>query len=169
MTAKKDFEESRENIGEFVPAVFARNAEDAEEYRELLEDHDIPAIIGIDEEEEESLGRAGRRRGLSHGVPVLVPEALLDEASEIIADREENDDFVENDEEDEEDDEEEAEEELNEEELEEEEELLESEDDKDEDDEEEDEFLPEEDSAEGDDAEDLGEDLDEEDDEEGDK
>ena len=169
MTAKKDFEESRENIGEFVPAVFARNAEDAEEYRELLEDHDIPAIIGVDDEEEkESVGRAGRRRGLSHGVPVLVPEALLDEASEIIADREENDDFVENDEEDEDDDEEE-EEEFNEEELDEEEELLESEDDKDEDEEEDDEFLPEEDSAEEDDAEGLGEDLEEEDDEEDDK
>ena len=32
--------------GDFVPAVYARTIEAAEEYRELLNDHDIPAVVG---------------------------------------------------------------------------------------------------------------------------
>jgi hypothetical protein len=77
-------------LEDFVPAVFARTADEAEEYRELLNDHDIPAIIHEDEEEKPARpGRAAAppRKAMSRGVPVLVPEALLDEASEIIADR----------------------------------------------------------------------------------
>ena len=79
---------------DFVPAVVARSHEEAEEYRELLNDHDIPAILQTDEEEPP--GKAARARppgvqGISRGVAVLVPEAMLDEASEIIADREYDD------------------------------------------------------------------------------
>jgi hypothetical protein len=87
---------------DFVPAVFARSVEDAEKYRELLDDHDIPAIIG------DSVGdEAGKTcsAGVTHGVPVLVPDVLLDEASEIIADREDVDEFDIDDEADDEDDE----------------------------------------------------------------
>jgi len=77
---------------DFVPAVFARSIEEAEKYRELLNDHDIPAVMG-DEEEEDDSTRRPRRRGMTRGVPVLVPEALLDEASEIIADREQLEEY----------------------------------------------------------------------------
>jgi hypothetical protein len=76
--------------GEFVPAFFARDLHEAEEYCELLSDHDIPARAGVDEElaQGDSEQRVAGRRGMTHGVPVLVPETLLDEASEVIADRE---------------------------------------------------------------------------------
>ena len=50
--------------------------------------------------------RAASRRGMTHGVPVLVPESLLDEASEIIADREGFGEFEDEEETDEEEDEE---------------------------------------------------------------
>jgi hypothetical protein len=77
----------------FVPAVFARSLEEAEKYRELLDDHDIPAIVGSDQDDEEGVEKKLRGRGMTRGVPVLVPEVLLDEASEVIADREEVDEF----------------------------------------------------------------------------
>jgi hypothetical protein len=81
---------------DFVPAVFARSPQEAEEYRELLNDHDIPAIIHSDDEEQPpAVGRAAVpiRTSISRGVPVLVPEALLDEASGVIADREDTEEF----------------------------------------------------------------------------
>lgn len=102
-------------FGSYVPAFFARDQEEAEEYCELLSDHDIPARCETDGDSladaDEDAGtdadaeqRAAGRRGITHGVPVLVPESLLDEASEVIADREDFADF--DDEDDEEDDEE---------------------------------------------------------------
>jgi hypothetical protein len=100
---------SEGDVAEYVPAFFARDQEEAEEYCELLNDHDIPARCGVDvdpQEEADSEHRVAGRRGITHGVPVLVPETLLDEASEIIADREDFTDF-DDDEEDEEDDEDE--------------------------------------------------------------
>jgi hypothetical protein len=105
------FELDESGRSEYVPAVFARSMEEAEKYRELLDDHDIPAIIGADEPEEES--RKRRQRGISRGLPVLVPEALLDEASEVIAERAEQADEFEADTDDdlEDDDDEEEEEE----------------------------------------------------------
>ena len=80
---------------DFVPAVIAHSLGEAEQYRELLADHDIPAVVGAEELERPSDDENGpaRKGGISHGVPVLVPEALLDEASEVIADREEFDEF----------------------------------------------------------------------------
>jgi len=93
----------------FVPALFARDVDEADEYCELLSDHDIPARSGLDDgldPTEDTEHRLAGRRGITHGVPVLVPEALLDEASEIIADREEFAEFDEEDDDlDEEDDE----------------------------------------------------------------
>lgn len=71
---------------EYVPAVFARSKEQAEVFCELLNDHDIPALVG--EVEDEEAGGARRGRSMARGVPVLVPEALLDEAGEVIAERE---------------------------------------------------------------------------------
>jgi hypothetical protein len=75
---------------DFVPAVFAKDAGEAESYSELLRDHDIPAICGLDEAQKENgeSGKKDRRCRMTRGIPVLVPEGLLDEASEIIADRE---------------------------------------------------------------------------------
>jgi len=83
-----------EHIG-FVPAVFARSAEEAEQYSELLNDHDIPTIVGMDEDpsEDSQCRKAASKSGMTHGVAVLVPDVLLDEASEIIADREDLDEF----------------------------------------------------------------------------
>jgi len=89
---------------DYVPAFFARNIAEAEEYREFLSDHDIPARAGLDEKllvEADPDHRAASRRGMTHGVPVLVPESLLDEASEIIADREDLGDFEDDEESDE--------------------------------------------------------------------
>jgi len=112
--------------GSYVPAFFARDQEEAAEYCELLSDHDIPArcesdgdsLAGPDEDagadadkdagadadkdagaDADAEQRAAGRRGMTHGVPVLVPEALLDEASEVIADREDFADFEEEEEE----------------------------------------------------------------------
>jgi hypothetical protein len=99
--------------GDFVPAFFARDLAEAEEYCELLSDHDIPARAGVDEElaQADSEQRVAGRRGMTHGVPVLVPETLLDEASEVIADREDLADFEEDElEEDEDEDDEEGQE-----------------------------------------------------------
>ncbi|MCE5326999.1 MAG: hypothetical protein LLG01_11365 [Planctomycetaceae bacterium] len=83
-------------LSDFVPAVFARSVEEAEDYRALLDDHDIPAIIGSDDElveTEDQQHRMARKGGMTQGVPVLVPEVLLDEASEIIADRQDDEEF----------------------------------------------------------------------------
>lgn len=74
---------------EMVPVVFARSEDEAEVYIELLNDHDIPAVAGDDPDAEGE----SPRRGLTRGVPVLVPEALLDEAGEVVADREDTEDF----------------------------------------------------------------------------
>ncbi len=89
--------------GDYVPAFFARNIGEADEYCELLSDHDIPTRAGLDEElliEADPDHRAASRLGMTHGVPVLVPERLLDEASEVIADREDLSDFEVDDEDD---------------------------------------------------------------------
>ncbi len=85
-------EEDMSTDHEFIPAVFARSVKEAEEFRELLEDHGIKALVGTeaDESDAETDVVSGR---VPHGVPVLVPGAFLDEAGEIIADREDTDEF----------------------------------------------------------------------------
>ena len=93
---------------DFVPALLARDLAEAQEYCDLLSDHDIPARVGVDDEpleEGSSEQRLAGRRGMTHGVPVLVPETLLDEASEVIADRDDFSDFDEDDEDDDDEDE----------------------------------------------------------------
>ena len=76
----------------FVPVVIARSDEEAEVYCELLSDHEIPAVVG----DEDALDGNGHhvRHGMAHGVPVLVPEPLLDEAGEVIAAREESEELL---------------------------------------------------------------------------
>lgn len=90
---KPDFRDADGEMGDFVPAVFARSLEEAEDYRQLLDDHDIPAIIGDEGPSADAEGKPAPRAGFSHGLPVLVPEALLDEAGEVIAERDETDAF----------------------------------------------------------------------------
>jgi hypothetical protein len=90
---------------DFVPAVFARSMDEAEEFRQLLEDHGIEAVLGDEEETTPPPTDADTILGsIAHGVAVLVPEMYLDEASEIIADREDADEFEPDDEEEDEED-----------------------------------------------------------------
>lgn len=78
-----------EEGGKYLPVVYARSLDEAEWYCQVLEDHDIPAIM--DEDYKSPLaGGSGRR-----GVPVLVPESLLEDAQAYIAQLEEMDDFSE--------------------------------------------------------------------------
>ena len=106
----KDDEPMDDDLAGFVSVVFARNVGEAERFREMLEDHDIPALVGtvddIDVDSEE--WQAARRQGMTHGVPVLVPEALLDEAGEVIADLDDTSALDEDEDEEEEEDEEEG-------------------------------------------------------------
>ncbi len=87
--------EERE-YADFVPVMVARSADDAEKYCELLNDHDIPAALAEEETDPDGQGaaKAVRDKGSSRGVPVLVPEELLDEAGEIIADHEDADEYL---------------------------------------------------------------------------
>ncbi len=90
-TEEEPFDIESFDKDDYLPAFFARNIAEAEEYCDLLGDHEIPARAGLDEEllaDADPDHRAASRLGMTHGVPVLVPESLLDEASEVIADRE---------------------------------------------------------------------------------
>lgn len=58
-----------------APVLFASSEEEATRFCALLEDVDIPALVGA------HTGRA--MKGL--GVPILVPESLLERSSEILA------------------------------------------------------------------------------------
>lgn len=80
----------------FVSVVFARSIGEAHRYCALLEDHDIPAMAGSSEDlsEDSEEWKAARLRGMTHGVPVMVPEALLDEAGEVVADLEKTNGFA---------------------------------------------------------------------------
>ena len=99
-----DFDAVKED--QFVPVAIARSDEQAQEYRELLADHGIEVLVGFDEWE--ARGEPDVEPGaLNRGVPVLVLASLLDEATEIIADREGDDDFDPEDEDEDEDDEDE--------------------------------------------------------------
>lgn len=81
-----------EDLGEYAPAVYGQSHEEAEKYRQLLEDHDVPAVI--DEDYEPTAARATGT--VQEGVPVLVPESLLEEAKGYIASMEEMNELVDN-------------------------------------------------------------------------
>jgi len=86
MSAKRSSHSDDDDHGKLVPAVFARSVDEAEVYRELLEDHDIPAIVADDDDDAEHVAAGAPE--LIHGVPIMVPEPMLDEAGEVIAHRE---------------------------------------------------------------------------------
>ena len=76
---------------QFVAVVIARSIEQAEEFRGLLEDHDIPVIVGTDDEQVVVAAPIEPETGAAdpvHGIAVLVPEAMLDNAGAVIAQRE---------------------------------------------------------------------------------
>ena len=94
MSAEDDgtIDDAQPPHGEFVAAVIARTMDEAEALREFLEDHDIPVILGNQPGRRDS-AKGGADAGPVRGVPVLVPEELLDEASEIIAECGEMDEY----------------------------------------------------------------------------
>ena len=89
MAARNVADEGVDDVGRFVPAIFAENVEEADWYRQLLEDHDISAII----DEDYSDTPPGSVPGPHSGTPVMVPEGSLDDAREVIAELEEMDEF----------------------------------------------------------------------------
>ncbi len=73
-----------EDLGQPVPVVYASSLVEAEWYCQLLDDHDIPAVP----DEDYTGPRPKETLGPRTGVAVLVPESLLEESREIIADME---------------------------------------------------------------------------------
>ncbi|MFQ6048582.1 MAG: putative signal transducing protein, partial [Phycisphaerae bacterium] len=69
----------RSGLNEFVPVMFARNLTEAAFYRSLLEQRDIPTAV------ESEQGEADGAEAMVTGVPILVPDEMLDEASQIVA------------------------------------------------------------------------------------
>ncbi len=101
--SSSDSSSGRDDFKDYVPALFARSLEEAQTFQELLGDHDIPAILADDDldvdddddeqEDDENQDQPEGDMGpaISRGVTVLVPEAFLDEASEVIAQRRKDD------------------------------------------------------------------------------
>ena len=64
-------------LSEYVPVIFAHSTDDAEAIKDTLEDCGIPTLIDLD-------GGTGLWV-LARRVPVLVPEEMQEEASEVVA------------------------------------------------------------------------------------
>lgn len=77
---------SKTVFNEFVPVAFADNITEAEVYRALLEYRDIPTII------EDRFADEPELPVITRGLPVLVPNEMLDDASDILAGKDEPDD-----------------------------------------------------------------------------
>jgi hypothetical protein len=123
-----DYSEISGDEDQLVPAVFARDVEEAQRYCELLADHGIVGIVACDDvdietdAEEAQEAQSGeveevaevaeaeevtQGAAMTRGVAVLVADGLLDEAGMVISDREDLAEFQfgEEEEEEEEDDE----------------------------------------------------------------
>ena len=85
-----------DDLGEYVPAIYARSVSEADRYRQLLEDHDIPAIV----DEDYASDTPDQPSAIIEGVPIVVPESLLDDARAFIAEIDEMDTLVEDEDED---------------------------------------------------------------------
>ena len=70
---------SESGFHQFVPVVFADSPMEAERYRLLLQQRDIPVVV------QETPPTSDRFSPSIWDVPVLVPDELLNDASEIIA------------------------------------------------------------------------------------
>ena len=77
--AKQNFHE------EYVPVVFVHSPSEAEFYRALLEDHDIPVMV----EESDEIGLSYADEGAD--IPILVPREQQEDAEVIIEHRESSD------------------------------------------------------------------------------
>ena len=75
-----------DDMGECVAALFARSEEQAEQYRDLLNDHGIHAEIAADEH--------GDPAHTPDGIPILVPADDADEAVEVVEEYEQMEDPV---------------------------------------------------------------------------
>lgn len=72
-----------------VPVVFADSIKEAAEHCQLLDDHGIKAFAGADQDENTPVvNPVADEDEISHGVPVLVHKSDIDEAHEIISERE---------------------------------------------------------------------------------
>jgi len=71
------------SIGEFVTVAFAEDMDLARQYKKMLEENGIPAVV----RQPDSEGAA------SPGIAVLVPEEVLDEAHSLIASQAPFEDF----------------------------------------------------------------------------
>lgn len=80
----------QDEADQYVPVLYAHSVEEAERYCQLLEDHDIPAIVDDDYEDLESFHSLSVRQG----VPVLAPVSFREEAQALIADLEEMGELV---------------------------------------------------------------------------
>lgn len=83
---KREHEQDMTGAGDdptMVAAMFAGTLNEAERCCELLREHGIPAMVGDE---------ADGPRSRAVGIPLLVPEPMLDNAAEILAARPENDD-----------------------------------------------------------------------------
>ncbi len=76
-----------------MPVAYAHSFEQADWYCQLLEDHDIPAIT--DEDYKPPPG--GKSDHHHRGVPILVPESMLADATECIQQLDEMENFGEED------------------------------------------------------------------------
>ena len=92
MAKKEEFGTSQEHGG-YAAVLVARSLEEAEHYCQLFNDHDIDAVIGDGDLDDVRTERKLTGDSAIGGVPVLVAEEMLDEAKEIIADREDLDEF----------------------------------------------------------------------------
>jgi len=97
-----EYSDITDNESELVPAVFARDAEEAQRYCELLADHGIVGVIAADvaepededeDDEADEIEDAGQGVGMTRGVAVLVSDEMLDEAGMVISDREDVGEF----------------------------------------------------------------------------
>ena len=72
---------SQDEADQYVPVLYAHSVEEAERYCQLLEDHDIPAIVDDDYEDLEAFENSEVRQG----VAVLAPGCCQEEAQALIA------------------------------------------------------------------------------------
>ncbi len=99
--AESDFDQlelaSSSTYADFVPVVFATTPEEAGRIRALLERCDIPTLIETETPEPTDAPNA------SYGIPVLVPTEVFDEATEILAVLDDDEDEIDEDTKDEDD------------------------------------------------------------------
>ena len=79
---------------ELIPVMYGRDLSEANYYKSLLDDHEIPAVVV----EEVVLKKSDEedRSEAESGIPVLVPEEQLADAQDILEqDTEQDDDFEE--------------------------------------------------------------------------